>query len=118
MGKSTYNKQTPLQQEDLKAAAGDASQGAHPDGSRDPADTAALTQRDQQQGTSSGLNADQGVQNAASTLKQRASENVPEETKEKGRKTREQTKNYLSKKMPQERREQTSGVSRSLLLSA
>merc|ERR1712093_137230 len=105
--KSTYNKQTPLQQEDLKAAAGDASQGAHPDGSRDPADTAALTQRDQQQGTSSGLNADQGVQNAASTLKQRASENVPEETKEKGRKTREQTKNYLSKKMPQERREQT-----------
>merc|ERR1712093_674687 len=105
--KSTYNKQTPLQQEDLKAAAGDASQGAHPDGSRDPADTAALTQRDKQQGTSSGLNADQGVQNAASTLKQRASENVPEETKEKGRKTREQTKNYLSKKMPQERREQT-----------
>ncbi|KAH7419465.1 hypothetical protein BKA64DRAFT_650890 [Cadophora sp. MPI-SDFR-AT-0126] len=105
--KSTYSKQTPLHQEDLKAAAGDASQAAHPDGSRDPADTAALAQRDQQQGTSSGLNADADVQNAASTLKQRASENVPEETKEKGRKTREQTKNYLSKKMPQERREQT-----------
>ncbi|KAK0128409.1 hypothetical protein ONS95_000382 [Cadophora gregata] len=105
--KSTYSKQTPLHQEDLKAAAGDASQAAHPDGSRDPADTAALAQRDQEQGTNSGVDAGAGLQNAASTLKQRASENVPEETKEKGRKTREQTKNYLSKKMPQERREQT-----------
>ncbi|KAL5328816.1 hypothetical protein ACEPPN_002324 [Leptodophora sp. 'Broadleaf-Isolate-01'] len=105
--KATYSKQTPLRQEDLKAAAGDASQAAHPDGSRDPSDTAALAQRDQQEGTNSGVDAQAGIQNAASTLKQRASENVPEETKEKGRKTREQTKNYLSKKMPQERREQT-----------
>lgn len=105
--KSTYSKQTPLHQEDLKVAAGDANQAAHPDGSRDPTDTAALAQRDQQQGINSGVDGQAGAQNAASTLKQRASENVPEETKEKGRKTREQTKNYLSKKMPQERREQT-----------
>lgn len=105
--KSTYSKQTPLHQEDLKVAAGDANQAAHPDGSRDPTDTAALAQREQQQGINSGVDGQAGAQNAASTLKQRASENVPEETKEKGRKTREQTKNYLSKKMPQERREQT-----------
>ncbi|KAL2075430.1 hypothetical protein VTL71DRAFT_373 [Oculimacula yallundae] len=105
--KSTYQKNTPLHQEDLKAAAGDASQAANPDGSRDPADAASRVQRDQQQGTNSGVDAQAGVQNAASTLKQRASENIPEETKEQGRKTREQTKDYLSKKMPEERREQT-----------
>ncbi|CZS95619.1 uncharacterized protein RAG0_05223 [Rhynchosporium agropyri] len=105
--KSTYQKNTPLHQEDLKAAAGDASQAANPDGSRDPADAASRVQRDQQQGTNSGVDARAGAQNAASTLKQRASENIPEETKDKGRKTREQTKNYLDKKMPEERREQT-----------
>ncbi|KAK2629369.1 hypothetical protein QTJ16_000189 [Diplocarpon rosae] len=105
--KSTYNKQTPVHQEDLKAAAGNASESAHPEGSRDPADIATLAHRDQQQGSNSGVDAQAGTRSAAATLKERASDNVPEDTKNKGRETRDRTKNYLSSKMPEERREQT-----------
>ncbi|EKD19889.1 hypothetical protein MBM_01841 [Drepanopeziza brunnea f. sp. 'multigermtubi' MB_m1] len=105
--KSTYSKQTPLHQNDLKAAAGNASEAAHPDGSRNPADAAALAHQDQRQGTSAGVDGRAGAENAAATLKQRASENVPEDTKNKGRETRDRTKDYLSNKMPKERREQT-----------
>ncbi len=104
--KSTYNKQTPLNKGDLQDAAGDATQAAHPDGSRDPTDAAALAAHDQQQGTASGLDAQSGIQNGAATLRQRASENIPEETKDQARERRERTKNYLSNKMPEERREQ------------
>jgi len=109
--KSTYQKQTPLRSGDLKEAAGDASEAAHPDGSRDPTDTARLGARDQQQGNNSGVDAQSGAQNAASKLKQRASENLPDDTKDKakdkGRETRDRTKDYLKNKMPEERREQT-----------
>lgn len=105
--KSTYEKQTPLHQEDLRAAAGDASEAAHPDGSRDPTDTADLARRDQQRGTDSGVDGKAGAKNAAATLKQRASENLPEDTKNKGRETRDRASDYLSSKMPKERREQT-----------
>jgi len=103
--KSTYNKSGT--KDAVKDAAGDASENAHPSGSRDPADTAALAQREQQQGGNTGINAASGLQAGASTLKQRASENVPEETKEEARLRRERTKKYLSGKMPEERREQT-----------
>jgi hypothetical protein len=105
--KSTYSKKTPLSKVDLQDAAGDASEAAHPDGSRDPADTAALANRDQQYNTNSGVDAQAGTQSGISTLKQRASENIPDEHKDKARETRERTKNYLKDKMPQERREQT-----------
>jgi hypothetical protein len=105
--KSTYSKNVPINKNDLQDAAGDATQAAHPDGSRDPADAAALANQDQQNGTSSGLDAQSGLQNGAATLRQRASDNIPEDKKEKARQTRERTKNYLSKKMPEERREQT-----------
>ncbi|KAI6708492.1 hypothetical protein PZA11_003112 [Diplocarpon coronariae] len=105
--RSTYNKQAPVHQEDFRAAAGNASEAAHPDGSRDPADTATLAHRDQQQSLNSGVDAQAGAQNAAATLKQRASDNVPEHTKNKGREARDRTKNYWSSKMPEERREQT-----------
>ena len=108
--KSTINKQTPLTKGDLKDAAGDFSESAHPSGSRDPTETARLAAEDQQNGTNSGVDAQAGVQNAASTLKERASQNIPDETKdkarEKARQARERTKAYLSQKMPQERREQ------------
>lgn len=105
--KSTYQKNSPLSKGDLKEAAGDASQAAHPSGSRDPADTAVLTQQDQQNGTASGLDAQSGMQNGVATLRQRASDNIPDDKKDKARETRERTKNYLSKKMPEKRREQT-----------
>jgi hypothetical protein len=105
--KSQYNQKKPLSGDNVRDAAGDATQAAHPDGSRDPADTAALASQDQQYGTQSGLDAKSGAQNGAATLKQRASENINEDTKNRARETRERTKNYLSKKMPEERREQT-----------
>jgi len=104
--KSNYNKQTPLNKSDLQDAAGNATQSAHPDGSRDPTDAAALAARDRKEGTASGLDAQSGIQNGAATLRERASENVPEETKEQARERKERTKKYLSNKMPEERREQ------------
>ncbi len=105
--KDTYNKNAPLDKQDLKEAAGDATQASHPNGSRDPKDAAQLAAQDQQKGTPSGVDAQQGLQNGAAKLQQRASENVPEETKERGRQAQQATRNYLSQKMPQERREQT-----------
>jgi hypothetical protein len=105
--KNTYSKNAPVDRGDLQDAAGDATQAAHPSDSRDPADAAALANQDQQQGTNSGLDAQSGVQTGAATLRQRASENIPDDKKDKARQTRERTKNYLGSKMPQERREQT-----------
>jgi hypothetical protein len=105
--KSSISQKAPLNKDDLRDAAGDASQAAHPSGSRDPVDTADLAQRDQQNGTASGLDAQSGLQNGAATLRQRASDNIPEEHKDRARQTKARTKNYLSKKMPEERRDQT-----------
>jgi len=105
--KSTYNKNGPVKTDDVKAAVGDASQQANPDGSRDPADAAQYAQKDQQQGTSSGVDAQSGARAGIATLKQRADENIPEETKEQARARKEKTRKYLQGKMPEERREQT-----------
>ena len=105
--KSSVNKNSPIGKGDLKDAAGDASQSAHPTGSRDPNDVAALGERDARQGTSSGIDAAGGALSAAQTLKDRASENIPEDQKDKARNTKQRTKNYLSEKMPEERRDQT-----------
>jgi hypothetical protein len=105
--KSNYNKQKPVSSDDVKDAAGNATEAAHPSGSRDPADAAALAARDQQEGTNSGIDAQAGAENAAGTLKERASENVPEDTKDKGREAKEKSRNYLKEKFPEERRDQT-----------
>ncbi len=108
--KATYGNQKPLDRNDVRDAAGDASQGAHPSGSRDPTDTAYLAGQDQRSDTASGVDAQNGYENAAKTLRERASQNIPDETKEKakghGRAARERTQNYLSEKMPEERRDQ------------
>jgi hypothetical protein len=105
--KSTYNKNAPISTADVQDAAGDASQAAHPTGSRDPADTVALANQDQQYGTASMVDAQSGVQSGVSALRQLASENIPDGKKDRARDTRERTKNYLGKKIPQERRDQT-----------
>lgn len=104
--KSAVGKNAPVNQGDIQDAVGNASQSAHPNGSRDPADTAALASQDQQNNTSSGVNAQSGAQAGVDTLRQRASGNIPEERKEQARKVRERTKNYLNSKMPEERRDQ------------
>lgn len=87
--------------------AGDASQAAHPAGSRDPTDTAQLAAQEQQQGTSQGVN----VQAGAEQVKQNISENISEDDKQAAREARDRQRerfnNYIKGKMPEERREQT-----------
>lgn len=104
--KQRFKKNQPIDKDDARDAVGNASQKAHPNDSRDPADTAQLAGRDQQYNAASGVDGQAGAQAGVDTLKQRASENVPEETKQRGRETRDRTKNYLRGKMPEERREQ------------
>jgi hypothetical protein len=92
-----------------KDAAGDASENAHPSGSRDPADAA--TAAGQSSRVDAQVGGATGAQAGAFTLKQRASENVSDEDKDKAHETaranKERTKNYLASKMTEERREQT-----------
>lgn len=105
--KSTYNQQKPISSGDLQDAAGNASQSANRSSSRDLADAAAWADQDQRQGTNSGVNVQAGAQSGVATLRERVPENVPEDTKMKGSETKERTKNYLSNKMPEKRRDQT-----------
>lgn len=98
--------QVPIGKKDVDQAAGDASQAAHPSGSRDPADAAAVAAADKQQGTSSGVDAGSGAKAGAGTLKNRVSDNMDEDQKQKMREYRERTRKYFQGKMPQERRDQ------------
>ena len=102
--KGKYNQQKPFGKDDLKQAGNTAQDTANqrsnevngvadsegnvdPDATRDVAANSA--------------------DNAQAQLRQKASENVPDETKEKGNKAIGKSKNYISNKMPKERREQT-----------
>lgn len=115
--KSQYNNKGPnIHRDDLHEAVGDASQAAHPGGSRDPAEAAEMARRDQERGTNSGVDAKTGAKTAAMNLKNKAYENVDEDTKKSARETREKTKNYLSEKMPEERREQVTYRMKKLLV--
>jgi hypothetical protein len=104
-----YYKGNP--KEDARAAASEGASAAHPSGSSDPRDLAATAAHDGQTGASSGVNATGGASAAKDALKRNVNENVDDETKEKARarrdEYRERTKNYFSRKVPQERREQT-----------
>jgi hypothetical protein len=105
--KATYSKNAPSGgvRGNLKDAAGDASEQAS--GSRDPQEAADLARQDQQEGTNHGVDGVAGVTAGVSTLKQKADENTSDGTKDLARARKEQTKKYLAKKMPEERREQT-----------
>ncbi|KAI9894334.1 MAG: hypothetical protein M1814_003090 [Vezdaea aestivalis] len=96
--KAAYDKNKPFNKGDAKVAANDAAKSADPAGTQDPA----------------AADGQAGANAAASTLQDRASANVPEETKAKGREAQakgrealDKSKNYLNGKMPEERREQT-----------
>jgi len=93
----------PFGKGDAKQAAGDINQAAHPDGSRDPRDTAQLGAHEGQTGQPTGINA----QAAVNVAKDKVDQNVSEEDKNKARARRDQLNNYLKGKMPEERREQT-----------
>ncbi|KAF2646343.1 hypothetical protein P280DRAFT_415519 [Massarina eburnea CBS 473.64] len=94
---------SPFGKKDAQKAAGDVTQAAHPDGSRDPADVADRGAQEAQTGQPTGLNA----QGAAVEAKEQVSANVPEEDKNRARHQRERLNNYLKGKMPEDRREQT-----------
>jgi len=104
-----YYKGNP--KEDVKAATSEGTSQAHPNGSSDPRDLAATAARDRQTGASSGVNAVGGAVAAKDALKRNVHENIDDETKDKARarkdEYRERTKNYFSRKVPQERRDQT-----------
>lgn len=99
---STYNRNKPFSREDVKQAGQQGADAAqqHPS-SGDPRDP---TADNQQAGRA-------GASTAIDNLKAKADANIPEEHKQRARETRDaaqqRTKNYLNKKMPQERREQT-----------
>ena len=105
--KDQYNKQKPFSRNDLQNAAGDATQTAHPSGSRDPADAAVLEAESRDQGTDSGMDPQAGASSAADNLRGQASANIPDETKDKARDGRDRAKNYMREKIPKERRDQT-----------
>ena len=83
--KEQYNKQKPFSRGDVQNAAGDATQTAHPSGSRDPADAALLEAESRDQGTDSGMDPQAGANSAAANLRGQASANIPDETKDKAR---------------------------------
>ncbi|KAK1751636.1 hypothetical protein QBC47DRAFT_433602 [Echria macrotheca] len=97
--------------EDAKHVANAATANAHPSGSSDPKDLAAIAAQDRQNGTASGVNAQAGLNAATNVIQQKVDENVDDDTKEKARAKREEyrarVKEYFNKKVPQERREQT-----------
>lgn len=105
--KNQLKQASPISKKDVKDAAGDATQTAHPSGSRDPADAAHLAAADQQEGTSSGVDAGEGARSGINTLKDRANVNIDDNKKDLANAKKEQTKNYLKNKVPEERRDQT-----------
>lgn len=105
--KNKISSKAPFGKKEVEQAVGDASEAAHPSGERDPAATADIAAHDQQQGTSSGVDARAGASAGLDTLKSHASENIPDEKKDQTKEYKDRTQNYLKGKMPQERREQT-----------
>ncbi|KAK0722447.1 hypothetical protein B0T26DRAFT_674145 [Lasiosphaeria miniovina] len=97
--------------EDAKAIVNEGTSAAHPSGSSDPRDLASAAAQDRQIGASSGVDTQGSAYAAADTAKRRVETNLDDETKEKARtkadEYRARTKAYFSKKMPQERRDQT-----------
>lgn len=104
--KNQIQSKVPIGKKEAKEAAGDASAAAHPDGSRDPTDTAALAAQEQQDGQPKGVDAATGAKAGATSAKDRISNNMDEDQKQKMREYRERTREYFKGKMPKERREQ------------
>ena len=90
--KSTFNKQKPFGKGDVDQAANNAANAADQNQTGDG-------QYNEQSGQA-------GAQAAGGTLREQASANVPEDTKQRGHQVTKSAKNYLNGKMPKERREQ------------
>jgi len=109
--KGTFNKNAPLNSEDVKKAAGDATAAANPDNTRDPQSLAQHAAQERQQGSSTGIDAKGGFNSALNHLDANKDDQKIEEQKEKARKKtnayQARTQDYLKGKVPQERRDQT-----------
>ena len=105
--KAQYNKQKPFSRDDAQNALGDATQNAHPSGARDPVETAALAGQEQRYDQDQGVDAQGGAKQGLSTLGSNASENIPDETKDRARDTKNRGLDYVKTKLPKERREQS-----------
>lgn len=96
--------------QDVKSAAAQGIQTAHPSGSSDPHDLANTAAHDRQTGGSSGVDAVGGAHAAKTALKEKIESNVDDDTKQaanaKAREYRERVRKYFGNKVPQERREQ------------
>ncbi|KAA8910505.1 hypothetical protein FN846DRAFT_888338 [Sphaerosporella brunnea] len=104
-----FDRNKPVDRNDVRDIAGNAAQAADSAGVRDPRLTAqrAGDSGDQRYGTYSGVDAVGGVRTGVEQLQQRLDENIPEEQQQRGREYRERSKKYFNEKMPKERREQT-----------
>ncbi|KAF2398566.1 hypothetical protein EJ06DRAFT_557805 [Trichodelitschia bisporula] len=98
-----FQKQKP----EAQRIAGDATQAAHPEDSRDPTHAADDLARREQQGQPTGIDINAGGREAAGQVRDHVSQQVPDDVKDRARGTRADAQNYLKGKMPQERREQT-----------
>lgn len=100
--KSQFDKNKPLSRGDFKDSANKAGRAGA--GTDDPEDAARNVDPSQ-------VDAKGGIRHGLSDLKNKASQNIPDEHKDRARETKEktqaQTKDYLRSKMPQERRDQT-----------
>ena len=99
--KDRYNQNKPFGKGELKDAAGQGTQTAT--GTSDPTEAANTAQ---ERGVD-GLDTQGATGAVTSNLKGAASENVPEETKDKARNFQNRTKSYLTEKVPKERRDAT-----------
>nr|POF01666.1 uncharacterized protein c32a11.02c [Quercus suber] len=83
--KNQLKSNLPIGKKDVQDAAGDATQAAHPSGSRDPQDAANLAAHEQQTGQQTGLDAQAGAKTGAQNLKQKISDGTDEDQKQKAR---------------------------------
>jgi hypothetical protein len=97
--------------QDAREIAQAGTQHADPNGSQNPRDVAQTAAADHQQGTASGVDAVGGIKAAKNVAERKLNENVDQETRDNAQKRNEEyrrrAREYLGKKMPQERREQT-----------
>lgn len=101
-----YNKNKPLDRNDLREVQENANAAADPYGARNPRVTADRAAQDQRYSTSNDVDAAGGVRAGVQDLRNRVSESTPEEHRQRAREYKERTRNYITNKMPQERRDQ------------
>jgi len=105
--RETVDRNKPISRDEVRQAAGNATQAADPNGSRDPRDVAHRAAEDQRYGTGHGVDARGGVQAGVDTLRDRMRENIPDEHQDRAKRQWGSTKDYFGDKMNDDRRRQT-----------